>query len=899
MKRLGLVLTMLALGASCAAKDDGPTPEVSGVTPDVICTAQADITITVAGSGFSPVVVDGLTDTPSVVMPDVLLIAPDSTEYAIPTANVSLGDTTGTTLTVIVPMGFVAPAAAGETEVVYGLRVVNPTGNSGQLADALTIVPPPSLDGVEPDVGAADTIVSVALSGTGFRDGMTVSLDANPAVPGDNVVVVSPTSATLDFDLTGVAAGTYSITITNPEGCSDTLANAFTVYEPRLITILGIDPPFGCTCSDTTVTILSDAGFVSTPRVEMRPSGQDQPVIAFERVAFIDANTLTAVVPAGAPLGSYDVTVYNPPSDGGIGQLDDGFRVVELPIPSVEAIVPSRGDPGADTPVVIHGENFRDPVQIELLDFGGNAVATIPSETPISANQIDTVFPTNGMAEGVYLVRVTNLDEQTYSTFSNFLVAAVGPSGNLHPFNSEAPLNTGRRSLAGASARDDDGNYYVYAIGGDTGDGGAVLDTVEVSQLSRFGELGTWRDNPNRLTTPRVGAAAAVVPIFQISPFIPVKTYVYVLGGRDDGGAVLDSIERAVVLSADDAPVIQDAGPAVAAGTLDPGTWYYKISAVLDPGDPDNPGGETLASDEAIVTVAAAGAIELSWSPVNVNGLDAVEYRVYRTDAANGSSQAEHLIATTTATSFTDSGEAAGTEPPLPPGALGVWVTEPGTMLDARWGHGVAVVTDTAGQRYLYAVGGKNNPTDGYLGSVEYSAIDDITGSIGAFDATLGVQLSVPRAFFSLTVENPNNVSGYTGGARLFAVGGVSGGAATDSIEMSDIIEGGGNLAWESYTGSGNLQPRAGVQAVITSEKLFALGGGSTADDVSIGNILSSGRDLPFRADGSVGSPIQSTAEGLLGQRALGAVTIGSGFVYFLGGTSDGTDALTTTERTF
>ena len=258
----------------------------------------------------------------------------------------------------------------------------------------------------------------------------------------------------------------------------------------------------------------------------MRPTGQNMPVVTFERVAFIDENTITAVVPGGAALGDYDVTVINPPSDGGIGTLVNAFRVVEQQIPTIEALIPSRGDPIADQDVSIFGDDFRDPVKVELIDRLGNIVGTVDSVTPVSATQIDVTLPIAGLVEDAYLVRVTNLDENTFSTFSSFIVASLGPSGNLHGFETEGGLNTGRRMLAGVSARDDIGNRYLYAIGGDTGDGGSVLASVEVSQLSKFGDLGAWFPVRNALSTPRVGAAAVQVPIFDdaVSAFVPVKT---------------------------------------------------------------------------------------------------------------------------------------------------------------------------------------------------------------------------------------------------------------------------------------------------------------------------------------------------------------------------------------
>lgn len=861
--------------------------------------------VTITGSGFSPVVIDALTSAASVQMPRVFL-GVDGGEFEVPPAGVTTGNAEGTVLTAVIPQGLVGPSDATGPAVVYDVRVENPNGNDGTLSGALTVVPPPSVTAVDPVTGAQGTTVQITLTGTGFRDGMTITLDATPAVVGTNVVVTSPTSATADLDLTGVAAGTYDITVTNPEGCSATLPAAFTVFVPKPLTIIGIEPPFGCTCDTTTVTIFSDAAFVSTPQVEMRPNGASSPIIRFERVAFIDANTLTAQVPAGAPVGSYDVTVINPPSDGGIGTLVNGFRVVANPIPTIEMVVPSRGEPGATVPVQIFGENFRDPVSIELIDATNTAVFTLASVTPTSAGLIDATFDLTGIAEAAYLVRVTNLDEATYSTFSNFLVAALGSSGNLHAFNAEPTLNEGRRLLAATRGRDPAGNRYLYAIGGDTGAMGTVLDTVEVTQLSAFGALGTWRTVRNSLTSARVGASAVSVPVFDpmASPFVPIKNYLYVVGGRDETGAVLNTVERALVLSGDDTPkVTAQASPT--AGTLAAGTWYYKVSAVLSAADPDNPGGETLPSDEAIITIGGTNAsVTLSWDPVTVNGIAAASYRIYRTAAVDGASQTELLLAdNVTGTSFEDTGEAVGTEAPLPPGATGVWVVSTQTLATARWGHGAVLATDTAEARFLYAVGGKSDNASAYLGSVEYAPIS-VDGTLGAFTTSATAALNTARAFFSLVIESADEVAGFTLGTRFFVVGGsaAAGGGApvsnTTSMEYADITTGGGNGAWTNYSGAGSKPTVAGPMAIIRSEKLFMIGGANASTNTTFGNVLAGGIDLPFDLAGNLDPPSQSTPS-LLAPRALGVAVLGSGFIYFIGGTGNGTNALATVESTF
>jgi hypothetical protein len=161
-------------------------------------------------------------------------------------------------------------------------------------------------------------------------------------------------------------------------------------------------------------------------------------------------------------------------------------------------------------------------------------------------------------------------------------------------------------------------------------------------------------------------------------------------------------------------------------------------------------------------------------------------------------------------------------------------------------------------------------------------------------------------AFASVVVVTPSNVSSFTGVARMLMVGGVDAGGASGEIVFSDIADGGGNGTWTAVgvatTGtSGSLGNRAGDMSVISSKKLFCLGGASMATSTAFSNIRSNGEDVAFAAAGAIGTPIQSTASSFPGgsPRALGVPITGSGFIYFVGGTSDGSDAVNTTFQTF
>src|SRR5581483_3814116 len=85
------------------------------------------------------------------------------------------------------------------------------------------------LRALTPGVVTAGASVQVALKGSGFDDLATISMGD------DDVTDVSYNgSDTLTFNLPSLAAGTYDVTVTEPDGRTATLPHALTVL-PRLI----------------------------------------------------------------------------------------------------------------------------------------------------------------------------------------------------------------------------------------------------------------------------------------------------------------------------------------------------------------------------------------------------------------------------------------------------------------------------------------------------------------------------------------------------------------------------------------------------------------------------------------------------------------------------------------
>lgn len=138
----------------------------------------------------------------------------------------TFGGTSATNVTVTnsTTMTAVTPAhAAGAVNVV----VTNPDGQSGTKASGFTYTTPqppaPTVTGVSPNTGPGAGGTSVTISGTNFVSGATVSFGG---VAASNVNVTSGTS--ISAVTPAHAAGAVTVTVTNPDGQSGSLTNAFT-----------------------------------------------------------------------------------------------------------------------------------------------------------------------------------------------------------------------------------------------------------------------------------------------------------------------------------------------------------------------------------------------------------------------------------------------------------------------------------------------------------------------------------------------------------------------------------------------------------------------------------------------------------------------------------------------
>jgi phosphatidylserine/phosphatidylglycerophosphate/cardiolipin synthase-like enzyme len=171
--------------------------------------------------------------------------------------------------------------------------------------------PAPSVSGISPNSGATSGGTAVTISGANFLAGATVSIGGAAAT---NVTVESSTSITATSP--AHAAGTVSLSVTNTDGQTGTLQNAFTYNQPSNPppTVSSVSPNSGLSGGGTAVTI-TGSGFLAGASVSFGGA-------AATNVSVANSTTINATSPAHVS-GSVNVVVTN--SDGQTGSGTNAF----------------------------------------------------------------------------------------------------------------------------------------------------------------------------------------------------------------------------------------------------------------------------------------------------------------------------------------------------------------------------------------------------------------------------------------------------------------------------------------------------------------------------------------------------------------------------------------------
>ncbi len=905
-----------------------PPPTLVSIKPTEVCDMRTT-QVTLTGMNFR--------DDPTTAPLLVTIGTPTPTVLSEASGAVMFVD--AQTVTVNIPPGL--------PDGVWSVTIQNADGCSSTLDNALTIAPPPTITSVAPNPAWNGQDTTVTITGTGFRMTPAVTI----AAAGGAAITLAVTFVDAQH-VTAVVpkatpTGSYTLTLTNPDGCSATAMLAVTSTAP--ITITGVINPFGCSTDDTPITI-TGTYFQSTPQAYLLAAATGGADLKLKNVAFVSSTKLTAIVPSGGVIGGpYTLKVVNP--DGGVAQKAMAFTITDLCPPVIDDVSPnsvvhnySTTAPGS-TPITITGSNFRSDASVVLVDQSGQEVA-LPNVS-VSTAGIPTKLTVNfdasalNLTDGIYLVRVKEADAAAptgtgvteWGDYSLFIV--TNPSGKFSPAMASKPLPAGRRGLGVTGGQVNAAARFIYAIAGDSGGGTPTLfaDGL-VAPLDLFGNIGDagWLTLRKMASAPATGDTTNTLPSARTGVGIAQwNGWVYVIGGTTSLGAAglgatftptapIADARRARILPATEAPTLSATGGT--AGALAAGTYYYKVSTLVTAGTAGYGANaaETVGSDEAVVTVGATGSVQLTFARSSlIPAANVAGFRIYRSAAANGTSQSEQFLADVgaSATGYTDDGSVAtGMAHPLIAGMLSEWEAGPALQVARAYpGVAIAVAEPTVGTTIpdLYVVGGASSST---VVERTYEVSTLSSGTAGAFgpalmgsnDCTSETCMATGRwSLFAAAVVDPPSV---TNPVTNWIVAGAGATVTGQNIDEHAQITGSSGLlqAWSS------VATDPGAAFTISPQTLGPIGFYSNAHlaiiDGYAGLVQNKDEFVALACNGTSTNGVcdvgvdfkQSGARsnsnlGVMPPLAWPGYAITSGYMFIVGGSTDGLNAVATVQQ--
>jgi hypothetical protein len=197
----------------------------------------------------------------------------------------------------------------------------------------------PTIDSISPAFGYTGGGDAVTISGSGFVDGLTVTIGGGDA----SEIVVSGDGLSITCLTPAGTTGPVDVVVTNPDASSATLLGGF-FYG---VAISSLSPAFGFTGGGDTITITGQ-GFIASG-IAVTFGGNSATITSVSS----DGTSITCFSPASmAGAGFVDVVVTNSNSDS--ATLSNGFFYGV----NVASVSPTFGPIGVATPVTISGNGF-------------------------------------------------------------------------------------------------------------------------------------------------------------------------------------------------------------------------------------------------------------------------------------------------------------------------------------------------------------------------------------------------------------------------------------------------------------------------------------------------------------------------------------------------------------
>lgn len=374
---------------------------ITAITPASWTPGPVDLEITVgSGTGYAAT-------TYTYLEPTILSASPTSgpetggTEVFItgtlfsPLSTVEFDASSATSVTFIDSNRITATTPGG-----YGtVDVTVSTPNSQALlsqAFTYTTVPPPQINDMTPQSGDSNGGTAVTISGVDFLNGLSVTLGSTPL---SNPTFVNTT--TITGNIPALSPGIYSLFVTNPDGQTDTLPNAFTVTQAPIGLIAGDLAPLGNPDGQ-----LNAADFLILQRIvsgAVIPDAYEQLVgdvaplnnpdgalnagdlVVLQR-AVLGAITLAPIFDAAAP----QISVLSP-ANGSISNQTQVSVILALDEPANVSVNGSSLGQGTSFSTTLTLPQGANSITVSATDLSGNTATevinvTVDSRAPVPLN---------------------------------------------------------------------------------------------------------------------------------------------------------------------------------------------------------------------------------------------------------------------------------------------------------------------------------------------------------------------------------------------------------------------------------------------------------------------------------------------------------------------------------
>lgn len=199
-----------------------------------------------------------------------------------------------------------------------------------------------SLASVSPDTVMIGHQMCITINGSGFIEETTVQLRGIGTV---SDIFANDSTLTMDLPQT-ILAGTYSMTVSNPNGNTATVNNALTVTIPPTATvepvIIAQSEAIQITSGQSAMLSVMGSGFTSNAVVRLVGYGLLETTV-------VHSGAITATIPANVPVGQYIVELSD--SSGNVVQSPNILKVIapataiptalSLPTPITVTTIPS------------------------------------------------------------------------------------------------------------------------------------------------------------------------------------------------------------------------------------------------------------------------------------------------------------------------------------------------------------------------------------------------------------------------------------------------------------------------------------------------------------------------------------------------------------------------------